>query len=182
MELACATCTLRPFRPSDAASLARHADDRRIWLNLRDRFPHPFHVADAETYIATVLGRPRLTSFAIVVDGEAAGNVSLRPGDDVERLSAEIGYWLGAAFWGRGIVSDAVRAATAYAFAELALVRVFAVPFARNPASSRVLEKAGYVREGRLRRSAVKDGELLDQYMYAALRDDLAGSPSSGTA
>jgi [ribosomal protein S5]-alanine N-acetyltransferase len=169
MELICASCTLRAFRPSDAASLARHANDRRIWLNLRDRFPHPFAVEDAERYIAAVVERQRLTSFAIAVHGEAVGNVSLRPGDDVERLSAEIGYWLGAAHWGRGIMSDAVRAATAYAFTELGLVRVFAVPFARNPASSRVLEKAGYEREGLLRRSAIKDGEILDQHLYAAI-------------
>jgi [ribosomal protein S5]-alanine N-acetyltransferase len=169
MELRCASCTLRPFRPTDAESLARHADDRRIWLNLRDRFPHPFAVADAERYIDSVARRPRLTSFAIDVAGDAVGNVSLRPGDDVERLSAEIGYWLGAEFWARGIMSDAVRAATRYAFDELALTRVFAVPFARNPASFRVLEKAGYVREGILRRSAVKEGEVLDQYMYASV-------------
>jgi RimJ/RimL family protein N-acetyltransferase len=172
MELTCASCTLRPFRPSDAASLARHADDRRIWINLRDRFPHPFVVADAERYIASVLERPRLTSFAIDVNGEAVGNVSLRPGDDVERLSAEIGYWLGAPFWGRGIMSEAVRAVTGYAFTELGLVRVFAVPFARNPASFHVLERAGYEREGVLRRSAIKDGEILDQYLYAALAND----------
>jgi RimJ/RimL family protein N-acetyltransferase len=172
MELRCASCTLRPFQPTDAPSLARHADDRRIWLNLRDRFPHPFTVADAERYIAAVAARPRLTSFAIDVAGEAVGSVSLRPGDDVERLSAEIGYWLGAQFWGRGIMSDAVRGATAYAFDQLGLVRVFALPFARNPASSRVLEKAGYAREGVLRRSAVKDGQILDQHLYAAVADD----------
>jgi RimJ/RimL family protein N-acetyltransferase len=171
MELRCERCTLRTFQPADAEVLAVHADNHAIWRNLRDRFPRPFVRADAEGYIARVARQSPPTSFAIDVDGLAVGSVSLHVGTDVERLSAEIGYWLGEPYWGRGITSDAVRAATQYAFGELALARVFAVPFARNAASARVLEKAGYQYEGRLRRSAVKEGELLDQYMYAAVRD-----------
>ncbi len=162
---------LRPLDAADAASLARNADDREIWLNLRDRFPHPYTLSDAESYIAAVAGRARQTSFGIVLDGEAAGTVSLMPGSDVERLNAEIGYWIGRKFWGRGVVTDVVRAATSYAFETLGMRRVFAVPFARNPASARVLEKAGYVREGYMRRSAIKDGELLDQVLFAAYDD-----------
>jgi RimJ/RimL family protein N-acetyltransferase len=170
LELPCGAAVLRPFRPADAESLARYANSRAVWLNLRDQFPHPYAVHDAEQYIASVLARPRLTSFAIAVEGAAVGSVSLRPGQDIERLSAELGYWLGEPFWGRGIVSAAIQAATEYAFATLALVRVFAVPFVRNSASVRVLEKAGYAREGLLRCGAVKDGELLDQYLYASVR------------
>lgn len=171
MELVRATCRLRPPRPGDAASLARHANDREIWLNLRDRFPHPYAVSDAEAYIARVGAQDPVTAFAIEVDGEAAGGITLMPGHDIERVSAEVGYWLGRAFWGRGIVTDALRATTDHAFAHLGLHRVFAVPFVRNAASRRVLEKAGYVREGTMRRSAIKDGELLDQDLYAAYDD-----------
>ena len=171
MELVAATCRLRPLRAADAPSLARHANDRDVWLNLRDRFPHPYAERDAAAYIAHVAGRTPTTSFTIEVDGEAAGSISLHPGRDVERVSAEIGYWLGRSHWGRGIVTDAVRLATRHAFATLALRRVFAVPFATNAASHRVLEKAGYVREGTLRRSAVKDGVLLDQLLWAAYDD-----------
>ncbi|MES2524581.1 MAG: GNAT family protein [Gemmatimonadota bacterium] len=171
MIITCRTCVLRPLDAADAASLARNADDREIWLNLRDRFPHPYTLSDAESYIAAVAGRARQTSFGIVLDGEAAGTVSLMPGSDVERLNAEIGYWIGRKFWGRGVVTDVVRAATSYAFETLGMRRVFAVPFARNPASARVLEKAGYVREGYMRRSAIKDGELLDQVLFAAYDD-----------
>ena len=170
MELRTDRCTLRPFRPADAASLARHADNRKIWLALRDLFPHPYTRADAEAYIAHVAGEVPVTRFAIDVAGEAVGSVSLRLGSDIERRSAEIGYWLGEAYWGRGIVSAAVAAVTDYAFRELDLLRVFAVPFVRNVASARVLERAGYQREGTLRRSAVKDGEVLDQHLYAAVR------------
>jgi [ribosomal protein S5]-alanine N-acetyltransferase len=163
--------SIRPFRPEDAPSVARHANDRDVWLNLRDRFPHPYALADAESYIAHVAHQSPRTSFAIEVDGEAVGSVSLTPGHDIERVSCEIGYWLGREHWGCGVVKEAVRLATTHAFAALGVRRVFAVPFARNAASHRVLEKAGYVREGALRRSAIKDGELLDQLLYAAYDD-----------
>jgi RimJ/RimL family protein N-acetyltransferase len=170
MELRTPTCTLRPFRPSDAERVAHHANNRRVWLNLRDAFPHPYTVADAERYIAHAAGQPRPTSFAIEVGGDAVGSISLKPRTDIERLSAEVGYWLGEAHWGRGVMTAAVRAATGYAFDVLGLVRVFAVPFTRNVASARVLERAGYALEGTMRRSAIKDGEVLDQHLYASVR------------
>jgi [ribosomal protein S5]-alanine N-acetyltransferase len=171
MDIRCPTCLLRPLVPADAESLARHANDREVWRNLRDAFPHPYSVEDARGYIAMSAGRTPQTSFGIVVDGEAAGGVSLRPGADVERASAEIGYWLGRAFRGRGVVTDAVRAATRYAFATLGMHRVWAVPFEHNAASCRVLEKAGYVLEGRMRRSAIKEGVVMDQWLWAAYDD-----------
>jgi RimJ/RimL family protein N-acetyltransferase len=164
----------------DAESLARHANDHGVWKNLRDRFPHPYSVADANAYIEHVASRSLQTSFGIVVEDQAIGNISLMLGDDIARLSAEVGYWIGQAFWGRGIMVEALRAATQYAFDSLGLVRVFAVPFATTTRSARVLEKAGYVREGLMRRSAVKDGVILDQLLYAAYSDrpPLAGSPN----
>lgn len=171
MELHTDRCTLRPFRPADATSVAQHANNRRIWLSLRDGFPHPFAIADAEQYIASAASEAPVTRFAIEVAGAAVGSVGLKLGSDIERRSAEIGYWLGEAYWGRGIMSAAVGAATAYALGELDLLRVFAVPFVRNRASARVLERAGYRLEGIMRRSAVKDGEVLDQYLYAAVRE-----------
>jgi len=170
IRMDCGVCVVRSWRVEDAPSLAIYANNREIWLNLRDQFPHPYGLADAEAYLRLVSERPNETSFAIEVAGQAVGGVSLRPGHDVERCSAEIGYWLGEPFWGRGIMTSAVRAVTEYAFDQLGLTRVFAVPFARNPASSRVLDKAGYEREGLMRRSAVKDGVILDQYLYAKVR------------
>ena len=175
MDIACPTCLLRPLVPADAESLARHANDHEVWRNLRDAFPHPYAVDDARRYIAIAGARRPQSSFGIVVDGEAAGSVGFKPGTDIERASAEIGYWLGRAYWGRGVVADAVRAATRFAFAELGVHRVFAVPFAFNAASSRVLEKAGYVLEGRLRRAAIKGGVVVDQLLYAAY-DDMPAS------
>ena len=171
MELVRATCRLRALRAADASSIARYANDREIWLNLRDRFPHPYAEADARAYIAHAGTRDPQTVFAIEVEGAAVGVITLMPGEDIERVSSEIGYWLGRPFWGRGIITDAVHATTGYAFASLGMRRVFAVPFMRNEASHRVLEKAGYAREGVMRRSAIKDGVLLDQLLYAAYDD-----------
>jgi RimJ/RimL family protein N-acetyltransferase len=90
---------------------------------------------------------------------------------DVERVSAEIGYWLAEPFWGRGIATEAVVAVTQYAIATHRITRVFALPFASNAASCRVLEKAGYALEGRLRRSAIKDGKIVDQMQYAFIAE-----------
>ncbi len=112
MELRTDRCTLRPFVSADAPSIARHADNRKVWINLRDVFPHPYTVADAESFIARVAGDAPVTRFAIEVGGEAVGSVSLKLGSDIERKSAEIGYWLGEAYWGRGIMSAAVNAVT----------------------------------------------------------------------
>jgi ribosomal-protein-alanine N-acetyltransferase len=101
------------------------------------------------------------------VNGEAVGGIGFQLQGDVERVSAEIGYWLGEPFWRRGIATEALVALTKYALVTHGLTRVYAVPFASNTASCRVLEKAGYVLEGKLRRSAVKDGNITDQLQYA---------------
>ena len=170
MELQCGVYLLRPWRESDATGIVRHANDRDVWLNLRDQFPHPYGTADAHAYIQSVVSQSPPLSFAIVVGDDPAGGIGLRPGTDIERCSAEIGYWVGRTYWGRGIMTAAVRAVTTYAFTSLDLVRVFALPFTDNAASVRVLEKAGYMREGLLRSSAIKAGQVRDQYLYAAVR------------
>ena len=176
MQIACSRCLLRPLVASDAQSLARYANNSEVARNLRDRFPHPYKQSDADEYIAHVAKRPIQTSFGIVVDNEAIGSITLMLGDDIARRSAEIGYWIGQPFWGRGIATEAVRATTQYAFDMLDLVRVFAVPFATTTGSLRVLEKAGYVREGLIRQSAIKNDVLLDQWMYAAYQDRPQGT------
>jgi [ribosomal protein S5]-alanine N-acetyltransferase len=160
-------CRVRDIRLRDAAALAVHANDRGVWLNLRDRFPHPYTEDDARRFIEAARRETPRTTFAIEVDGAAAGCIGLELGTDVERVSAEIGYWLGRAYWGRGIMSRVLAAVTTHALDAFGLERVFALPFAHNVASCRVLEKSGYVCEGRLRRAAIKDGAVLDQLLYA---------------
>jgi len=165
---------VRHWRLEDAPELAVEANDRRVSRNLRDRFPHPYRLADAEKFLAMSTSMSPQTNFAIEVDGRIAGGIGYILHDDIERAGAEVGYWLGVPFWGRGIGTAAVRAITAYAFAaHPELERLFAVPFLSNPASARVLEKAGYRLEGIMRRSAIKDGRVLDQWMYALLRDEV---------
>jgi [ribosomal protein S5]-alanine N-acetyltransferase len=165
LDLGCAI--LRELVMSDAPSLAQHANDRLVWVQLRDLFPHPYREEDAAEYIERIQMQNQPTAFALAVDGQAAGVIGLSVQTDINRLSAEIGYWVGAAYWGKGIATAAVRSLTAWSMDQLKFVRLFAMPFAHNVASCRVLEKAGYVREGLLRKSAIKDGQVLDQVLYA---------------
>lgn len=167
MYLECGPCTIRSWRHGDEETLPLHANNRNVWLNLRDRFPHPYTRSDAEQWIRHITGITPETNFAIDVDGEAVGGIGLMLHDDVDRCSAEVGYWLGEKYWGRGITTAALLAMTEYAFKQLGLTRVYAVPYAGNVASIKVLEKAGYICEGLMRRSAIKDGVVLDQFMYA---------------
>ena len=162
---------LRPFQLADAPALARHGNERLIWQNMRDRFPHPYAVADAERYISFVTGPEvgRDINLCVEVDGEAAGSISLLFKHDVSRRSAEIGYWVGKAHWGRGIVTAAVRALTEYGFAHCDVVRIYALVFAPNEASAQVVRKAGYEFEGRLRQAITKDGHTLDGLLFAAI-------------
>ena len=167
MYLRLTTCEIRSWRSSDADSIARYANNRKIWLNLRDAFPHPYERHHARDFIRAVSQRTPETNFAIVVEDAAAGSIGLVLHQDVERVSAEIGYWLAEPFWGRGITAEALSAVTKFAIEQHGLTRIYAVPFAWNAPSCRVLEKAGYVLEARLRKSAVKDGKLTDQLQYA---------------
>jgi RimJ/RimL family protein N-acetyltransferase len=158
---------LRPWSESDRASLVACANNRKVWRNLKDRFPHPYTEQDAVAWLARARAEPERTNFAIEVDGRAVGGIGLAPRTDVYAKCAHIGYWLGEPYWGRGIMTDAVRAVTAYALSGRGLLRLEAPVFAWNPASMRVLEKCGYQREGILRKSAFKDGEVIDTMLYA---------------
>jgi len=161
------TCIVRTWCESDAGSLQAHADNRKVWINLRDRFPHPYTLDDAHAFIEIALGMEPRTFFAIDVGGQAVGGIGYLLHDDVERVSAEIGYWLGERCWNRGITTEALAAVTGLAIERHGLTRVYALPFEYNIASCRVLEKCGYVLEARLRRSAIKDGRIVDQFQYA---------------
>lgn len=165
-------CRVRSWETGDVESLTRYADNVKIWLNLRDAFPHPYTKQNARDWVRFARSKEPETSFAIVVDNHAIGGIGFILHPDVERVSAEIGYWIGEPYWGRGIVCDALRAVTEYAMKTHGLTRVYALPFARNAASCRVLEKAGFVLEGRLRKSAIKDGVVIDQMQYAFIAPD----------
>ena len=170
MEIVLPNCVVRSFRPGDESSLAQHANDRRVWRNLKDTFPHPYTLEHARGWIAQNLGDPPPPHFAIVVGDQVVGGIGLEFKPDIWRYSAELGYWLAPEYWGRGIMSSVLRAVVDYAFATFRLNRLWAGAFDWNPASVRVLEKVGFVFEARLTKSAYKDGEFVDEVIYAIVR------------
>jgi RimJ/RimL family protein N-acetyltransferase len=162
---------IRNWRKEDAASIVRYASNRKIWINLRDAFPHPYTQADAEAFLFRAMQMQPGSYFAIASDIEAIGSIGLMAGIDVHRFTAELGYWLAEPFWGNGIMTAAIRALSEYAFAELGFHRIFAEPYTTNAASARVLEKAGFAREGIMKATVFKDGKIRDQYLYAKVNE-----------
>lgn len=162
---------IRSWQPQDVAALAIYANNRKVWINLRDHFPHPYTLQDAVAWTQRARERVPETDFAIASPEEAIGGIGLTLQSDVHRRTAEIGYWLGEPYWGRGIATGAVRALSQYAFAHFDLVRLQACVFQWNHDSMRVLEKAGFTLEARLRRSVTKDGKTIDMVIYALLRE-----------
>ena len=170
IEIAIGEWKLRPWLFTDVKALARHANNREIWLNLNEGFPHPYTLDDAKDFISSQRKVEPVVNFAVASDHEAFGGIGLRLGTDVARKSAEVGYWLGEAYWGRGIATAALRAVVDYAFATFDLARIHAGVFEWNPASRRVLEKAGFSFEARLRKAVFKDERIIDQLLYALVR------------
>lgn len=159
-------CALRPWTGDDLAALVHHANNPKIAQQLRDVFPSPYTDADGRAFIAMASGSTPPTVLAIVVAGEPAGGVGLVPRTGNERHSAEVGYWLGEALWGRGIGPEALRLMMRYAVETFQVSRLEAFTVATNRRSCRTLEKAGFLLEGRPRKSFLKDGVLHDQCAY----------------
>lgn len=158
---------LREWHWEDKASLIKNADNYKIAKMVKDRFPYPYDERAAEGWLSTVTEEAPQTNFAIVIGEQAVGGIGFGSQGDIFRRSAEIGYWLGEDYWRKGIMTEAVKAVTAFAFANFDLCRIYAGVFATNPASVRVLEKAGYHFEGRLKKSITKFGQTYDQLLFA---------------
>ncbi|MFN8354667.1 MAG: GNAT family protein [Spirosomataceae bacterium] len=164
---------LRTFQYGDEASLALAANDERVAANLRDVFPNPYTLDNAKEWVnfQVKTNGQQLTSFAIIVNDKVAGGIAIVPQDDVAQISAEIGYWLGVDYWGRGIATEAVGLMATYAFEHFPTIhRLFAKVYSRNVASMRVLEKVGFVLEGIHRESVQKNDVILDEHHYALLK------------
>jgi [ribosomal protein S5]-alanine N-acetyltransferase len=168
-------CLVRRWTKADVPSVVHHANNINVAKHLRDRFPHPYTRADALAFLTHAGATEPPANLAIEVGGAAVGGIGYVRGSDIERYSAEVGYWLGEEYWGRGIVSEALELVTRHLFSEVGLLRLFALPLADNAGSVRVLEKAGYQREGLLRASCVKYGERRDQLIYARINPDWTG-------
>jgi [ribosomal protein S5]-alanine N-acetyltransferase len=162
---------IRPWNDGDIEALVKYGSNRKIWLNMRDGFPHPYTVEKAKKFIESVGNQNPTTIFAIATAEEAIGSIGIFPNQDVHHLTAEMGYWLAEPYWGKGIMTETVLKLTEYAFEQFGLVRIYAEPYAHNTGSCRVLEKAGFELEGRLRSSVIKDGQIMDQFLYAKVKD-----------
>lgn len=164
---------IRNWQEEDAPAIAKYADNKKIWLNLRDAFPHPYTLQDARDFLRMVFRQEPRTFFAIASEDEAIGGIGLGIGIDVHRFTAEMGFWLAEPFWNQGIMTEAVMRFTEYSFDRFKLHRIYAEPYVSNPASAKVLEKAGYTLEGKLRANVFKDGRVLDQHLYARISEKI---------
>ncbi|MBL8352862.1 MAG: GNAT family N-acetyltransferase [Burkholderiaceae bacterium] len=163
------SCRLRPWTPADKPDLVRHANNRHVWRNLTDSFPHPYTEADADDWIAIACKPGRDLHLAVEFAGQVAGGIGAIAGHGLACQTCQFGYWLGEAHWGRGLATAAVQAFVRHVEARRLFARLEARVFEWNPASMRVLEKAGFVREGLMRQSVTKDGQLIDSVMYACI-------------
>ncbi len=163
---------IRQFTVLDQSELARLANNKNVWDNLRDYIPFPYTEKDAESFIRLNLKENPQQNFGIAFDNELCGVIGLIPQKDVYRKSAEIGYWLGEPFWGKGIATEAVRQITEYGFARLGIIRIYSGVFDYNIASMKVLEKNGFKKEGIFRNAIIKNGKVFDEHRYYLLNDN----------
>jgi len=174
MEIKTEKFTLRPWKKEDSESLAENTNNRKIWVNLVDTFPHPYTLKDAGEWISLCQRKEKQkTTFAIEIDGKAVGSIGFEIKKGHHQKIASIGYWLGEKYWGKGIVTEALKLVTKYAFETFNLVRIEAAVFKWNPASARVLEKAGYILEAELKKRVFKDGKITDELMYYLINPNL---------
>jgi ribosomal-protein-alanine N-acetyltransferase len=163
---------IRSWREEDAPVLSKHANNRKIWANLRDLFPHPYRLSDAVRFITMALNQDPECFFAVATPREAIGGIGLALGRDIHRYTAELGYWLAEPLWNKGIMTQAVGAFVPWAFDRFKLHRIFAEPYAANKASARILEKNGFELEGTLRANVFKNDSIQDQLLYAKIRQE----------
>lgn len=166
-------CIIREWKPEDASDLSELLNNKNILNNLRDGLPYPYTETDAEEYISTMLSadKTKTFAFAITVDDKAIGSIGVFRCDNIHSRTAEMGYYIGEPYWGKGLGTSAVKQVCNYIFEHTDIIRIFAEPFAYNTASCRVLEKAGFQFEGLLRNNAIKNGKVLDMKMYALIRE-----------
>ena len=157
--------TLRPWRETDLASLLKYANNDNIAKFMTNGFPHPYTEDSGLAFLT--MASENAGIFAIEIAGEAAGSIGLFPQSDIHEKNAELGYWLAEPFWGNGIMPRAIGEIVEYGFRTFDITRIFARPFSINPASHRVLEKAGFVCEARLKDALYKNGAYMDELIYA---------------
>lgn len=170
MKIRLSKAVIRDFKMSDKTSIAKHANNRKIWRNVRNAFPHPYTIENAEWWLSSIIEEKVRTKFAIVVDGNAIGGIGLEVKEDVYSKTMEFGYWIGEEYWGRGIITEAIRAISDYAFQHFDIMRLEAHVYHWNIGSMKALEKAGFEKEAILKKRVFKDGEYVDEHIFAKLK------------
>ncbi|MDL2300271.1 GNAT family N-acetyltransferase [Clostridiaceae bacterium OttesenSCG-928-D20] len=168
-------CTIRKWKIEDKHDLARAINNKKVMDNLRDGLPYPYAPSDAEEYITAMLSadQTKIFAFAITIDDVAIGSISISRSENIHRLTAELGYFIGEQCWGKGVGTEAVKQICEYIFENTDIVRIFAEPFSHNAASCRILEKAGFQLEGVLRSNAIKNGDIIDMKMYSLIKGEV---------
>jgi RimJ/RimL family protein N-acetyltransferase len=161
---------LRPWTLEDLNSLVRNANNFNVARFMTDGFPHPYTNENGKAFLEFATKDTPINNFAIDIQGEAAGGIGIRLQSDIHKKNAEIGYWLGESFWGKGIITEAIKEIIEFGFENYDINRIFAKPFGTNPASQRVLEKSGFKLEGKFEKTLLKNGEYLDELIYAIKR------------
>ena len=167
-------CKIRKWELSDAADLAAALSNKKVQDNLRDGLPYPYTEQDGIDFISAMLSADKndTFAFAVTVDDKAIGSIGVFRQSNIHRRTAELGYYIAEEYWGKGIMTEAVKQICEYVFSMSDVIRIYAEPFAYNTASCRVLEKAGFQYEGTLRKNAVKNGKVLDMKMYSLLKGE----------
>jgi RimJ/RimL family protein N-acetyltransferase len=167
-------CKIRKWKLSDAKDLASVISNKKIQDNLRDGLPYPYTEQDATDYISAMLSEDEneTFAFAITTDNKAIGSIGAFRQKNIHKHTAEIGYYIAEEYWGKGLMTEAVKQICSYIFDKSNIVRIYAEPFSYNKASCRVLEKAGFLYEGTLRSNAIKNGKTIDMLMYSRLKTD----------
>ena len=171
-------CKIRKWRLSDAADLAAAISNKKVQDNLRDGLPYPYTEQDGTDYITEMLSADEneTFAFAITADNKVVGSIGIFRQGNIHMRTAELGYYIAEEYWGKGIMTEAVKQICKYVFDKSDILRIYAEPFAYNVASCRVLEKAGFQYEGTLRDNAVKNGRVIDMKMYSLLKSEV-GTP-----
>ncbi len=166
-------CKIRSWRLEDASDLAKALNNKKIQDNLRDGLPYPYTIEDAIAYISAMLNsdKDKVYAFAITIDDKAIGSIGVFRKDNIHFKTAEMGYYIAEEYWGQGIGTSAVQQVCKYIFENTDMIRIFAEPFSYNIGSCRILEKAGFLYEGTLRRNAVKNGVILDMRLYSIIKE-----------
>jgi len=162
---------LRSFSLTDKKRMAELANNKKIWDNLRNAMPHPYSEKDAENFIKMCLSKNPMTFFAIELEGELVGSIALVPQLDVYRKSAEIGYWVGEPYWGKGNATEAIHQILEFGFKNLDIVRIFTGVYGHNIASQKVLEKNGFQKEAVFKKAVFKNEKFCDEVRYGILGD-----------